>query len=226
MLKNAAVAATIVFGFGWATGASAAVGTVNLNIDHCTGTCLSSGSTATVTVDDAGGILAFDVALTGNLVFQPSTGLDAFLFSLDTSPITITNLTSGFSLVSTTSGAIHEDGFGLFDYAFKYSGPRTVQELEFDVSAANPLTLADFEKSTLPPGSVSVVFAADVFSSNLGGFTGNGNTGPIGGGLTPIPTLTSSVPEPSTWAMMCLGFAGLGYAGYRRTRKGRISAFA
>ena len=26
------------------------------------------------------------------------------------------------------------------------------------------------------------------------------------------------VPEPSTWAMILLGFAGLGYAGYRRAR--------
>jgi hypothetical protein len=29
------------------------------------------------------------------------------------------------------------------------------------------------------------------------------------------------VPEPSTWAMMLLGFAGLGFAGYRQARKGR-----
>ncbi len=27
----------------------------------------------------------------------------------------------------------------------------------------------------------------------------------------------AAVPEPSTWAMMLLGFAGLGFAGYRRT---------
>ena len=27
------------------------------------------------------------------------------------------------------------------------------------------------------------------------------------------------VPEPSTWAMMLLGFAGLGFAGYRRARQ-------
>ena len=27
-----------------------------------------------------------------------------------------------------------------------------------------------------------------------------------------------SVPEPSTWAMMLMGFAGLGYAGYRKAR--------
>ena len=29
----------------------------------------------------------------------------------------------------------------------------------------------------------------------------------------------SSVPEPSTWALMLLGFAGLGVEVYRRTRK-------
>lgn len=32
-----------------------------------------------------------------------------------------------------------------------------------------------------------------------------------------LPALTA-VPEPSIWAMMLLGFVGLGYAGYRRTR--------
>ena len=32
-------------------------------------------------------------------------------------------------------------------------------------------------------------------------------------------TINPSVPEPSTWAMMLLGFASLGFAGYRRARK-------
>jgi hypothetical protein len=31
--------------------------------------------------------------------------------------------------------------------------------------------------------------------------------------------VTVAVPEPSTWAMMMLGFAGLGFARYRRSRK-------
>ncbi|HEX9170612.1 MAG TPA: PEPxxWA-CTERM sorting domain-containing protein [Roseiarcus sp.] len=31
--------------------------------------------------------------------------------------------------------------------------------------------------------------------------------------------VTVTVPEPSTWAMMMLGFAGIGFAGYRRSRK-------
>jgi hypothetical protein len=34
----------------------------------------------------------------------------------------------------------------------------------------------------------------------------------------------SAVPEPSTWAMMLIGFAGLGLAGYRRRQKARIGA--
>ena len=33
----------------------------------------------------------------------------------------------------------------------------------------------------------------------------------------------TATPEPSTWAMMLLGFAGLGYAGYRRTMRPRLA---
>jgi hypothetical protein len=39
--------------------------------------------------------------------------------------------------------------------------------------------------------------------------------------LTPVGT---PVPESSTWAMMLLGFAGLGYAGYRRRRSAVAAA--
>ena len=35
---------------------------------------------------------------------------------------------------------------------------------------------------------------------------------------------TSSVPEPSTWAMMIIGFAGLGFAGYRRRKAAAVKA--
>jgi hypothetical protein len=38
-------------------------------------------------------------------------------------------------------------------------------------------------------------------------------SGCIGGGGQP-----PAIPEPSTWGMMILGFAGLGFAAYRRTR--------
>jgi hypothetical protein len=48
-------------------------------------------------------------------------------------------------------------------------------------------------------------------------------------GIDPFPfdnTLqmeVDAVPEPSTWAMMLMGFAGLGYASYRRAREPRAT---
>lgn len=41
-----------------------------------------------------------------------------------------------------------------------------------------------------------------------------------------ITQFSSAVPEPSTWAMLMLGFGGLGYAAMRRRQKGPISALA
>jgi hypothetical protein len=38
------------------------------------------------------------------------------------------------------------------------------------------------------------------------------------------PVVGSAVPEPSTWAMMLVGFAGLGFAGFRASRNGATFA--
>jgi hypothetical protein len=38
--------------------------------------------------------------------------------------------------------------------------------------------------------------------------------------------VSGAVPEPSTWAMLLLGFAGLGFAGYRRARAGHATLAA
>ena len=49
-----------------------------------------------------------------------------------------------------------------------------------------------------------------------------GYTDPVNGftaDYTSADGLMFSAPEPSTWAMMVLGFAGLGFAGYRSSRK-------
>jgi hypothetical protein len=43
--------------------------------------------------------------------------------------------------------------------------------------------------------------------------------GPLGTGEIAGTGLSSAVPQPSTWAMMILGFAGLAFAGYRRSKK-------
>jgi PEP-CTERM motif len=42
--------------------------------------------------------------------------------------------------------------------------------------------------------------------------------------VTPTINQTGGTPEPSTWAMMMVGFAGVGYAAFRRNSKGRALA--
>jgi hypothetical protein len=41
----------------------------------------------------------------------------------------------------------------------------------------------------------------------------------LGGSFTFTLAVSGNVPEPSTWAMMLLGFAGLGFAGYRAAKR-------
>jgi PEP-CTERM motif len=56
-------------------------------------------------------------------------------------------------------------------------------------------------------------------------FHGEGQS-PAGGpiSLDVTDTLNVVVPEPSTWAMMLLGFVGLGFAGYRASRRTATAA--
>jgi hypothetical protein len=56
--------------------------------------------------------------------------------------------------------------------------------------------------------------ATDLFAVKDFALAGFGNFVPV----------TAGVPEPSTWAMMALGFAGLGYAGYRTRRPAAAAA--
>ena len=77
------------------------------------------------------------------------------------------------------------------------------------------------------PGLLSFV------NNGMGGcnanFTNCAPTDPAASGGPPFSlldgvSLSSSVPEPSTWAMMLLGFTGLAHAGLRNRRRAAISA--
>src|SRR5208283_700529 len=57
----------------------------------------------------------------------------------------------------------------------------------------------------------ATAFITDVAFEGAGNFTGT---------MTPI---TVSVPEPSTWTTLLIGFAGLGFAAYRKGRVGRMA---
>lgn len=60
--------------------------------------------------------------------------------------------------------------------------------------------------------NLASLFAGDIFATNVRGFNiaGFGEDGAVD------LLESSSVPEPSTWAMLVIAFVGLGLAGWRR----------
>jgi PEP-CTERM motif len=53
--------------------------------------------------------------------------------------------------------------------------------------------------------------------------TGNHPDAFVSGSISSI-TISAAVPEPSTWAMMILGFTGVGFMAYRRKSKPALMA--
>ena len=125
--------------------------------------------------------------------------------------------------------------------------PATGQEVEFDVTFATPFTLpADHyffvPQVQLDSGDFLWLSAARPISGGTGPFVGDLQSWTrddsedgiepdwlrVGTDITHQGPFNAAfslsgavVPEPSTWAMMLLGFAGLGFAGYRHARKTR-----
>ena len=99
-------------------------------------------------------------------------------------------------------------------------------------AAYTPGVLEIFKGATLID-SIALAFNGSAytasFTDNLGPglytaeITGTVNVAKLGIGGT---VSTSVIPEPSTWAMMLLGFADLGYAAFRRNSGSQGSAVA
>jgi hypothetical protein len=61
-------------------------------------------------------------------------------------------------------------------------------------------------------------FELDITSSSQG-FSNSGSPVLISYGIFASSDTVVAVPEPSTWAMLLIGFAGIGFAAYRRKRR-------
>jgi PEP-CTERM motif len=157
---------------------------------------LPSGSLSTDTID-------VNSSAAGTLIiWVTETGL--------TSPLGEVKFTSGLTsnllvgdipsvtlstFVSPTDGVSPPNGTPLATDTFSGTGTKTVSTV--DNPGAGPYSLQQ----------VFVIHATGAGDANL------------------TMDLTSSViPEPSTWAMMLLGFAGLGFVGYRNARQGTAAA--
>jgi PEP-CTERM motif len=105
--------------------------------------------------------------------------------------------------------ALESNQYGTFnEYMFSYDSSSTL----IDHPVVLDLT------STFAPGTAVAFTTTAVGIASIDISTSNDGEGlGIGGG--------SFVPEPSTWAMLMLGFAGLGFAGYRaKARSATVAA--
>jgi hypothetical protein len=191
----------------------ASVYTSNLDIfSSSAGIAPANTVLGVVTISDlVGGGVSVNVTLENGAEFVNTGGHTTFAFNLSpTTALTnisqISGLTSGFTFQTPLPGSYADPSFGPFKYGIECtsgcpnggtnppvlpsSGP-----LNFSISG---VTTADFTAVN------GFVFAADLIGPSRG-------TGAVAG-----DPLVASVPEPSTWAMMILGFFGVGFLAYRR----------
>lgn len=249
---GAAVIGALAIASSLATADIAQAAVVNLTYDlelngMSSGTC-PGGVCGTVTVvgDTTSSLtytvdLATGVSFHGNHSGGSGTG-PVFYFDLtDSNPITFTGVgvsgtigTKSYSYNSPVSGGFVPNP-GNFPGTYNYevtcandtagkicNGPLTF--IASGATAADPFVIG------LPVGggsfpSDNIAFVADLSISGMcGDKTCAAGTGDVGSGPgIPSGTRSSTVPEPSTWAMMLLGFVGLGYAGYRKASAGRAA---
>jgi hypothetical protein len=195
----------------------------NFTSCHVSGGCGTATQFGTVTLTQSTATtVLFDVVLNpGNRFIETGAGGgDLFVFNDALAGSTITGITAtlnganvaisgGLSGTTNISPLFHADGTGEWSAGVfctnsaSCNGGSTpnINDLHFTVTNA---TVAQLE--ILNNGGN--FFAADILC---------GQTGcPTGGPTGLIDVSTPAVPEPSTWAMMILGFFGLGFMAYRR----------
>jgi PEP-CTERM motif len=115
------------------------------------------------------------------------------------------SITSGATnfLSGTFSDAVFGSGGAL---TLSASNPSPTQSVSFTSNVIAPDLITAFDRAA-SLSFTDVSPTARIVAGTLGSFTSD-----VSGDFS------STVPEPSTWALMLLGFAGLGYVGFRKAR--------
>jgi PEP-CTERM motif-containing protein len=140
-----------------------------------------------------------------------NSAADAGFFFTDTTVTIYSNASSGtpFCFSSSNTGEKCTDPYNTFDFVFTNENITGVK--------VDPGSSADFAPATFGSHLGLQWVSANEFTVDVTG------DAPAYLSTLVIDVTTAGsgpppVPEPSTWAMMLLGFAGLGFAAYRRGR--------
>jgi hypothetical protein len=153
----------------------------------------------------------------GSITYDPSSGLVSDLTgSLNGNAITFISLNDpipginqnapgpGFS----TYHGVPNSGGADFIYDDLYPQTLTSAAILFSTGSGAAETVYEIEVGPNPGYNLRYFTPQQALVLDYGAFT------------------VSAVPEPSTWAMMILGFAGIGFMGYRRSRKSTLALTA
>jgi hypothetical protein len=95
-----------------------------------------------------------------------------------------------------------------FTGAGYFSSVTALPSTTLNLAGADPFALSSISFTATNAGTLGFSF----------GTTSSDNVGPL---LDDVKLdVTSTVPEPSTWAMMILGFAGVGFMAFRKRKNG------
>jgi PEP-CTERM motif len=166
-------------------------------------------------------------------VIQANSSTDSFVIPIDEAGYSIVYVlvNSAFGELGSTVGSlVFQDSAGHSDTISLEEGVNVRDHyIEFNNVATEVYGTAEFPGDVkldayeyVLPGS----FAGNTLTSitlNGGADTGSPDGEPFLAAVTLATGGSPAVPEPSTWAMMLVGFVGLGFAGYRRTREPRAA---
>ena len=178
----------------------------DLTVDHCTGGC-GTPPFGTVTLVQNGTAVDVTVHLNSPNWFIKTGAGDSQAFGFNANGVVVGDITVGAHTptLAAAAGPFHMDGAG--NFAFGINCP-TCGNGAPDAFNTNILfhvvdaTIADFGNA----------FAADIFSNNLNGLNGNGNTGVVSTGLSPVP-------EPSSLLLLGTSMVALRMVGRRLKRR-------